>query len=131
MAANARGSLYVIPEIAQPKAVDSATAVADTAVQIVYAGIPAQPIPGSPLGNPARSIAIRALHWSYSDTPTAGGVLVTSAGITIFALGIAAAGHGSVEVGFQGFPGQDLTVTLAAGGSGVIGCLNTLGSWAA
>lgn len=70
-----------------------------------------------------------SIKWSYSDTPTTGRLTVTDGVTTLCDLDIIAGGPGSLPLGKlgEGSVGADLTITLAAGGTGITGKLNCEG----
>ena len=78
---------------------------------------------------------IAGLAWSYSGTPTTGRLTITvgtaSPIATVFDIDIRAAGPDSIVffVPLRFAVGQQVTITLAAGASGVTGRLNVLGHW--
>jgi hypothetical protein len=63
--------------------------------------------------------------FGYSATPTGGALTIRKNGETVLAAPITAGGIGEIfPPGFTRRPGETLTVTLAAGGSSVVGYLN-------
>lgn len=75
---------------------------------------------------------ISGVAWSYSAAPPLGALLTILDGANIiFALGITAAGPGTVNFipPKCGASSTVLTITLSAGGAGVNGRLNVLGHW--
>lgn len=78
----------------------------------------------------AKCHAVSGVAWSYSGSPTSGSLTIENgSGTTVFSLDITAAGPGSVLFGkpMRGAANTALIVTLAAGGSGVVGKVNLLG----
>lgn len=67
--------------------------------------------------------------FSYSAAPTGGRLTVKDGATTLFDVDITAAGPGPLPLVYTGSVNTALTVTLAAGGSGVIGKLNTSRTW--
>lgn len=77
------------------------------------------------------SHVIGGLVFSYSGTPTGGSLTITDGGTTVFSVDITASGPGPIV-----FPrpmkfaaNSAVVVTLAAGGSGVVGKLQTSSKW--
>jgi len=81
-------------------------------------------------------IAIQSIEWSYDGVPTGGGLVITVDGTTVWSVDITAAGPGHFDWSiapriFSDFAGgiptkdQEVVVTLAAGGVGISGKLNT------
>jgi hypothetical protein len=68
------------------------------------------------------------IYWSYSATPTNGRLTVMGGGFN-FDVDITAGGVGYIHwpVPEYAANGQQIVVTLAAGGAGVVGKLNLLG----
>jgi hypothetical protein len=75
--------------------------------------------------------AISGLCWSYSGPPTGGGLIVTDGGTTVFTIDITSAGAGFIPFDpFKLFAvNTDVVVTLAAGGSGVVGKVSVPCHW--
>lgn len=72
------------------------------------------------------------LVWSYSATPTNGTLTVTSGGTTVLSVDIPVAGPGFLDLGERNelcSPGEEVVVTLSAGGSGVVGKLTIVGPY--
>lgn len=69
--------------------------------------------------------------WSYSTTPTTGGLSVyngTSSGALIFNSHVTAVGPTALELGpIGGTPGNAITVQLLQAGSSIVGWLNVYG----
>lgn len=98
---------------------DTATAAANTAVALTYAAVA------------GRQHVIGDLIVSYSGAPTGGNLKVEDgSGNTVFQVDIVAAGPTilPLELPRMGSPNTALIVTLAAGGSGVVGKIN-VGHW--
>jgi len=97
---------------------DSAVSVANSDVTITY---------------PARvgsTHLISGIAWSYDDTPT-GRITVDYAGHRVFDIDITQGGPGFIpfdppKCGRLGLP---LSITLYAGGAGIIGKLNIISHW--
>lgn len=92
---------------------ETATAAANTAVTITL---------------PSVSNVVRILNnlwFSYSGTPTGGGVTITIDGVTFLDLDITTGGPGPLPLNRMndGKHGSEVIVTLKAGGSGVVGKL--------
>ena len=80
------------------------------------------PAPGA--GNQQR---FDYIHYSYSGVPAAGSLQITD-GATTYYLSITAAGLGHLTFDTTRWEvNAPVTITLAAGGQGVTGCLNVLG----
>lgn len=81
------------------------------------------------VANPDQFWALDWLAYSYSATPSGGGLTITIAGTTVFDLSIPAAGEGFIsfdaalyrEVAGRNAP---MVITLAGGGGAVVGKLN-------
>lgn len=70
---------------------------------------------------------IDQLAWSYSAAPTGGEVTVTIDSVVVFSLDITAAGPGRIDFPgglYVGPAGKVAVITLAAGGSSIVGKLN-------
>lgn len=67
--------------------------------------------------------------WSYSAQPTGGQLTITTGGEVIFQIDITEGGPGFLPVQLRGKLGQNLVVTLAAGGGGVTGKINVEKAW--
>lgn len=98
----------------QPIKPDYVTAAANTAVNKTYAGAA------------GKRHCLSKIDWSYNGDPTAGALTVTSGGVTIYSIDITKGGPGPLSFAnpIMGEPGEAVVVTLAAGGSGVVGKLN-------
>jgi hypothetical protein len=72
---------------------------------------------------PGAGIAIQicTLFFGYSAAPTAGTLTIASTGITSIVIPVTAAGAGFLQFPVRANANQALSVTLAAGGSGVVG----------
>lgn len=78
------------------------------------------------------SHVISGIAWSYSAAPTAGNLKVEDgSGTTVFSIDITAAGPGFIPFAapLKGTANTAMIITLAAGGSGVSGKVNSLGKW--
>jgi hypothetical protein len=64
--------------------------------------------------------------FGYGSGTLTGGKLVITDSVTTLTLYVPAAGPLELAPEFQGAPGKPITVTLAAGGSGVSGSVNAL-----
>ena len=72
-----------------------------------------------------RSVKIHSVQWSYDGDPTGGNLLITAGGTTILSLDITVGGPGQVDFPNKGGGvGEDVVVTLAAGGASVTGKVN-------
>lgn len=71
-------------------------------------------------------VFIEAVDAGYKATPTNGGLIITSARGTLRQWPLSQAGPAPLgpRSGWIGIPGESITITLAAGGSGVDGYLN-------
>lgn len=67
--------------------------------------------------------------WSYSNDPAGGRLWIQDGATVIFDIDITRGGPGSLQFNNDGrsSPGNALTVTLAAGGAGIVGKLNVEG----
>ena len=67
-----------------------------------------------------------SIYYSYSASPTGGNLQITDAGSTVFELDVPTTGPGVVrfDQGRKGDPNAAVVVTLAAGGTGVLGKVN-------
>jgi hypothetical protein len=75
---------------------------------------------------------LSGVGWSYNATPTGGNLKIEDgAGNTVFSIDITAAGPGAFDfpVPLAATAGNDLVITLSAGGSAVVGRVNALGHW--
>lgn len=77
------------------------------------------------------SHVIGGIVFSYSGTPTGGSLTITDGGVTVFSVDITASGPGPIV-----FPrpmkfaaNSAVVVTLAAGGSGIVGKVQTSSKW--
>ncbi len=77
------------------------------------------------------SHVVSGIAWSYSAAPTGGNLIVQDGSTTIFQVDVTAAGPGFFPFFPPRFstPGNALTATLSAGGSGISGKVNFLGHW--
>ena len=93
---------------------DTGTDAADTAIVITYAAIT------------DRSHVIHGIEWSYSETPTGGGLTVAVGGTTVLQLDIAVGGPDQIilDPPHKADQGAAVVVTLAAGGGTAVGKLN-------
>ena len=67
------------------------------------------------------------VSWSYDNTPTGGKLSISIAGTDSMVIGITAAGPGYLYLpGMHGAKNEAMVLTLAAGGSGVVGIVNAL-----
>lgn len=73
-----------------------------------------------------RQFLLNTIHCGYDVKPAAGSVLTVKSGVTtIFKLPLTEYGPAPLDMtGFYTHNGEDLVVTLSAGGSGVTGYLN-------
>jgi hypothetical protein len=68
------------------------------------------------------------VHWSYTAQPTNGRLTITD-GVTNYRVDITDGGPGFLPFdGVRWAENRAVTVTLAAGGAGVTGCINVLGA---
>jgi hypothetical protein len=98
-----------------PSSPVSATAAANTQVQITIPGVAGQ------------TIRINHLSFSYSGAAAAGGVTIVVNAVTIWQIDVAGADFQLPPLPPGGLlcqAGQNAVVTLAAGGAGVTGKLN-------
>lgn len=97
---------------------DTNTSAANANVQIVY---PAQPY---------RTHLLSGIAWSYDDTPT-GRLTVDYEGHHVFDVDITQGGPGFIPFPAikAGRIGLACTITLYAGGQGIVGKLNVLNHW--
>lgn len=74
---------------------------------------------------------LSGLAYSYSAAPTGGRLTIADGSETVLDLDITAAGENTIEFKppRKGRANRAMTVTLAAGGAGITGKLNTLGHW--
>jgi hypothetical protein len=85
----------------------------------------------TPVANTAAVITLPAhaeltgVIWSYDATPTGGNLLIQDGGSTICSFDITVAGPGFMDSPYPLFGNAAMTLTLAAGGSGVKGKLAT------
>ena len=93
---------------------DTGTDSADTAIVITYAAIS------------GRSHVIHGIEWSYSETPTGGGLTVAVGGTTVLQLDIAAGGPDQIifDPPHKATQGAAVVITLAAGAGTAVGMLN-------
>lgn len=82
----------------------------------------------SPAGD-NRFHGIFGLQWSYSNTPTSGGIRIFDGSQKIFDVDITSAGPGffNFEEPKTGSVDTEMQIILSAGGSGVVGKLNSNG----
>lgn len=83
-------------------------------------------------GSPGRSHCISGVAWSYSGgDPTAGNLKIEDGGNLVFSMDITAKGAGYLIFPYakRATVGNDLVITLAAGGTGVSGKVNVLNHW--
>jgi hypothetical protein len=73
--------------------------------------------------------SIAGVSWSYSAAPTGGSLTIADGSNTILSVDITAAGPGFLNFSPSkiGTPNQSMTITLAAGGSGIVGKLTVNG----
>ncbi len=67
---------------------------------------------------------VHHLQWSYNGTPTGGKLTIDIGGTTEFEVDIVTGGPGGFGIELAGAANQTVTITLAAGGAGVVGKLN-------
>lgn len=67
---------------------------------------------------------VHHFQWSYSAVPTGGRLTITVGGVIQFDVDITSAGPGGFGVEIIGGAGQEIVLTLAAGGASVSGKLN-------
>jgi hypothetical protein len=97
-------------------AADNATAAANTAVVVTYAA------------TPGVSHIIDEIHLGYSAAPVGGTIQVADGATVIYGpLPVTAAGLAFLPVRKRGGAGAAMTITLSAGGSGVVGYLAIVG----
>jgi len=82
-------------------------------------------------GAAGSSHVIAGIAWSYDGAPTGGNLLVEDDSDTVLSLDVTAAGPGFIpfSVPKRATAGNDLVVTLAAGGAGVTGKVSVLAHW--
>lgn len=95
---------------------DTATSSTNAAGTITYAAVA------------TKRHSISGVAWSYSGALTGGKITVKDGSTTIFEIDITASGPGSVQFPRPkaGSINTDMTITIAAGGSGVVGKVNAL-----
>lgn len=104
------GQVVLVPETPV-----SATAAANTQVQITVNGVAGQ------------TIRLTHLSGSYSAAPTGGTLTVVVNGVTVYQADITAGGQFVIPLpdgGLQCQAGQNAVITLTAGGAAVVGRLN-------
>jgi hypothetical protein len=70
------------------------------------------------------SLQLNQLTFSYSAAPTNGVLTVQQGGTTIYRSAVSAAGVGPVVTGIKLAANTAMTITLSAGGAGVVGDIN-------
>ena len=72
---------------------------------------------------------ITSITFGYNATPTAGSVVVTAGGVTIFSVPVVAAGPGQIQFPYglhnDSALNEAVVITLAAAGASVTGRINT------
>lgn len=68
---------------------------------------------------------LEAIDFSYDGTPSGGSITITSGGTTIYKQAITASGayRREFDYGLKSNLGEEVVITLAAGGAGVTGTL--------
>ena len=67
---------------------------------------------------------VSGVSWSYNGLPTGGRITISDGETIVYDIDITAAGTGFLPVMRKGSANTAMTVTLAAGGSGVVGKIN-------
>jgi hypothetical protein len=67
------------------------------------------------------AIQLTNLFFGYSDAPTAGTLTIASAGLTSIVIPVTSGGAGFLNIPIRANVNTALTVTLSAGGTGLIG----------
>ena len=83
-------------------------------------------------GNSTQAVILTGVWWSYvGGTPTGGNLTVSDGTLTPININISTAGPGYIpfDIPLRFTPGANVTITLAAGGSGVTGTCGGLASW--
>lgn len=90
---------------------------ANTAAVVTYTGVSGQ------------SHGITGISWSYDDDPTGGNLKVQVGSDVVFTTDITTKGAGVIYFtpNKTGAEGEDLVITLAAGGPAVVGKVSVLG----
>jgi hypothetical protein len=96
-----------------------ATAAANTSAVLTYAAVANQ------------SHILSGVAFSYSATPVGGSLTITDGLTIVLSVDILSGGAGFIPFNppVRGSINTALTITLAAGGAGVIGKVSTLGRW--
>jgi len=78
-----------------------------------------------------QSNTISGVIWSYNGTPTGGRLTIQDGSATVRDIDITAAGPGEIVFPYplQGTVGNAMTITLYAGGSGVVGKVQAANAW--
>lgn len=74
--------------------------------------------------DPGLNHRIASLSWSYSADPTGGAISIFDGGNLVYQLDVTTSGPGFVPVNLKFSAGAAVTVSLAAGGSAIVGKLN-------
>lgn len=69
-------------------------------------------------------ICLTTLEFGYSDAPTGGQITILEGPTPVFTLPVTAAGAGQIILNREYTPATAITVTLSAGGSGIVGHLD-------
>jgi hypothetical protein len=82
-------------------------------------------------GQNGLSHAIYGVAWSYNGSPTGGNLMIQDGVTVVFQVDITAAGPGSFNFAapLQISVGSTMTITLAAGGSGISGKVDAIGHY--
>ena len=113
-------SVNVHEEPLSGSAADVAAPAANTQAQVQYAA-----------GGAGVVHTIGGIAWSYSAAPTGGNLQISDGANVIFNMDITAAGAGFIPFTppKKGTANTTLTITLAAGGTGVSGKVSVLSHW--
>jgi len=122
------GSELQVDVVSQPNAVATARAAAAANMNAPAAKTEAV-VTKAAAGEGVYNV-LGGVYWSYDDDPTAGGLVITDGGTTVFSLAITSKGPGFLPFTppLKSAANAALVATLAAGGASVTGKLN-LHAW--